>query len=99
MMIEVQLVGEAGFRSIPDYVLSEMLARGKVEGFRRSSGWVVVGRDPIRKPGGDPYYGPERRQRRFRSCLACPEMVNGECVNAVCPVRRSQTKIFPLGYG
>lgn len=99
MMIEVRLVGETALMAIPDYTLSELLARGKVEGFRRSSGWVEVGRDPIRQVGGDPYYGPERRKRRNRSCLACPEMVNGECVNAECPVRRSQTKIFPLGYG
>ncbi len=98
-MIEVMLAGETELQTIPDYVLGELLARGRVKGFRRSSGWVVVGRDPIRKPGNSPYYGPERRKRRNRSCLGCPEMLEGECINSECPLRRGQTKIFPFGYG
>ncbi len=97
MMIDVLLKGETELQVVPDYVLGELLARGKVQGFRRSSGWVIVGRDPIRQSGRGFYRGPERRRKRSRSCLACPEMIDGECIDATCPERRCQTKVFPFG--
>jgi hypothetical protein len=97
MMIEVLLKGDSENQVVADYVLGELLSRGRVQGFRRSSGWVEVGRDPIRQSRVDIYYGRERRKRRNSSCLSCPEMVRGECVKTSCPEFRSQTKIFPLG--
>jgi hypothetical protein len=97
MMIDVLLQGETELQVIPDYVLGELLAKGKVQGFRRSSGWVIVGRDPIRQSGRSCYSGPERRRKRSRSCLACPEMIDGECINATCSERRFQIKVFPFG--
>ena len=47
--------------SVPPYVLTRMLACGEVHAFERSTGWAVVGRDPIRS-GKRPYHGHERRR-------------------------------------
>lgn len=47
--------------SVPPYVLDRMLACGEVHAFERSSGWVVVGRDPIRAARTS-YNGDERRR-------------------------------------
>lgn len=47
--------------SVPPYVLDFMLSFGEIYAFERSSGWVIVGRDPIRA-ARTPYYGPERRR-------------------------------------
>jgi hypothetical protein len=47
--------------SVPPHVLDRMLTYGEIYAFERSSGWVIVGRDPVRKARG-PYYGPERRR-------------------------------------
>lgn len=47
--------------SVPPYVLDRMLACGEVFAFERSSGWAIVGRDPIRTTRR-PYYGQERRR-------------------------------------
>lgn len=47
--------------SVPPYVLDRMLACGEVHAFERSSGWVVVGRDPIRA-ARSAYNGHERRR-------------------------------------
>lgn len=96
MMIEVLLCGNTEPETVPDYVLGELLLRGRVEGFRRSSGWVVVGRDPIRKAGGGKFSGPEKRRRRKGSCLTCPEMVGGECLNTSCPEHHCNAKVFAL---
>jgi hypothetical protein len=85
MMIEVLLSGGSEHELVPDYLLGELLARNRVKGFRRSGGWVVVGRDPIRKLRNDYYPGPERRRRRKGSCLTCPDMVGGKCINSSCP--------------
>lgn len=42
--------------------LDRLLYSNQILAFRRSSGWVVVGRDPLRENGeGDGYKGPERR--------------------------------------
>ena len=42
-------------------VLDHMLEEKRVAFFRRSGGWVVVGRDPLRGMGGRLYTGRERR--------------------------------------
>lgn len=48
--------------SVPAYVLDRMLVCGEVHAFERSSGWVVVGRDPIRAARRGAYQGHERRR-------------------------------------
>ncbi len=40
--------------------LDELISYRRIQAFRRSSGWVRVGRDPVRGCGGR-YDGPERR--------------------------------------
>ena len=47
--------------SVPPHILDRMLAGGEIHAFERSSGWVVVGRDPIRA-ARSPYHGIERRR-------------------------------------
>lgn len=47
--------------SVLPHVLDYMLACGEVHAFERSSGWVVVGRDPIRA-ARSPHQGHERRR-------------------------------------
>ncbi len=42
-------------------VLDEMLATGQVMFFKRTGGWVVIGRDQIRRKGPTTYDGRERR--------------------------------------
>jgi hypothetical protein len=44
--------------------LQRLINDGKITAFRRSSGWVTVGSEPIRGCGGDDYPGPERREFR-----------------------------------
>jgi len=94
MLIEVLLNGSTELEEIPDYVLGELLARGRVKGFRRSSGWVVVGRDPIRQAGSGYFSGQERRRRRKGACLTCPDMVGGKCINSSCPEYLCNAKVF-----
>jgi len=95
-MIEVLLSGNTENEVVPDYVLGELLSRGRVQGFRRANGWVVVGRDPIRQGKNGAYSGEERRRRRKGSCLTCPEMIGGACVNSSCPEHLCNAKVFAL---
>jgi len=44
--------------------LRRLIAAGEVLAFRRSSGWVKVGCEPVRGDGGGDYDGPERRNFR-----------------------------------
>jgi hypothetical protein len=61
MTIQVELVDGTFCRVVPKG-LNLLLNRELVKRFRRSSGWAVVGRDPIRYPTtGTTYEGPERR--------------------------------------
>lgn len=53
--------------SVPPHILDRMLASGEIHAFERSTGWVVVGRDPIRS-ASRPFYGVDRRRSvSFRS--------------------------------
>ena len=44
--------------------LQRLIDEGRITAFRRASGWVTVGSEPIRGSGGDDYLGPERREFR-----------------------------------
>ena len=46
--------------AVPPHILDQMLASNEVHAFERSSGWVVIGRDPIRAAKGS-YPGFDRR--------------------------------------
>ena len=62
MTIQVELIDGTYCRVVPKG-LDLLLNRELVKRFRRTSGWAVVGRDPIRygKTKTD-YGGPERRR-------------------------------------
>lgn len=63
MRIQVLFHGYEGFQYVPDYLLDRLMARGKIQAFGRSDGWVVIGMDPVRGQGNSSYSGPERRSR------------------------------------
>lgn len=52
---------------VESYQLDYLISTGRIVEFCRSSGWVKVGKDPIRGPEKE-YSGPERRMgvRNFR---------------------------------
>ncbi len=61
MTIQVEMVDGTICRVVPKG-LDLLLNRDLVKSFRRSSGWAVVGKDPIRYPGKKvSYNGTERR--------------------------------------
>ncbi len=61
MTIQVELTDGTLCRVVPKG-LDLLLNRNIVKRFRRSSGWAVVGVDPIRYPAAKTSYsGPERR--------------------------------------
>lgn len=61
MTIQVELIDGTFCRVVPKG-LDLLLKRELVKRFLRSSGWAVVGRDPIRYPAKHvSYSGPERR--------------------------------------
>jgi hypothetical protein len=76
-------------QEVPYYLLGQLIAAGRVKAFRRSTGWAVIDRDPVRDPGKrrGRYNGPERRFQRDKSCILCPEMKSGECISTACPHR------------
>ncbi|SNB44731.1 GSU3473 family protein [Geobacter sp. DSM 9736] len=46
---------------VKDYLLDDLINSGKIVAFFRSSGWVAVGRDPVRK-ATETFDGAERRK-------------------------------------
>lgn len=94
MMIPVLMRDNDEYDEVPDYLLGHLIASGLIKSFRRSTGWVVIGHDPIREPGKHFYNGPERRSQRMRSCIVCPEMAGGKCVSTTCPDRHKLTKVY-----
>lgn len=61
MTIQVELIDGTCCRVVPKG-LDLLLRRELVKRFRRSAGWAVVGKDPIRHPDQRAEYnGPERR--------------------------------------
>lgn len=62
MTIQVELIDGTYCRVVPKG-LELLLGRELVKRFRRSSGWVVIGVDPVRTPRRQfAYAGPERRK-------------------------------------
>ena len=46
---------------VESFQLDDLIASGKIKKFRRADGWVVVGKDPIRK-ADELEIKPKRRQ-------------------------------------
>lgn len=62
MTIQLELTDGTICRVVPKG-LDFLLSQHQVRRFRRQSGWVVVGHDPIRSvSASSEYHGPERRQ-------------------------------------
>ncbi len=49
---------------MPSERLDEMIVMSEIEEFERNSGWVVLGKDPLRSTLRGRYAGPERRRSR-----------------------------------
>jgi hypothetical protein len=60
MMIPVMLK-DGTDELVQPQVLDRLLDEDRVMFFKRSAGWVVIGRDPLRGMGGGVYEGTERR--------------------------------------
>jgi hypothetical protein len=62
MTIQVELI-DGTYCRVVQKVLQLLLSRELVKRFRRSSGWAVVGVDPLRSENrSSTYSGPERRK-------------------------------------
>ncbi len=48
---------------VPSRQLDELIVMSEIEQFERSTGWVTVGRDPIRSTLRGHYTGRERRRK------------------------------------
>lgn len=60
MLIRV-MYSDGRFDMIKPNMLDNLLDKQSVTSFKRTSGWAVVGRDPIRSSGRSSYRGAERR--------------------------------------
>ena len=61
MLIQVSYSDDS-FDYVKDFMLDWLIESGAIIKFKRSTGWVQVGVDPIRKPSTEPgYRGVERR--------------------------------------
>lgn len=60
MLIQVTYNDER-YDYVKDFMLDKLIEDGAISKFRRSSGWVRIGIDPIRKRRSDKYGGVERR--------------------------------------
>ena len=60
MMIRV-MYSDGRFDMVKPDLLDNLLERQTVTSFKRSSGWAVVGRDPVRSRGRTDYSGTDRR--------------------------------------
>jgi hypothetical protein len=64
MLIQVNYTNKR-FDYVKDIILDKLLAAGKITKFRRNSGWVTVGVDPVRKTKRDyTYQTPNELKKR-----------------------------------
>lgn len=64
MMIRV-MYSDGNFDIVKPGLLDRLIEQESITGFKRSAGWIVIGRDPIRTNRKSSYSGPERRQHGF----------------------------------
>lgn len=46
---------------VKDFMLDDLIDKGAIAKFKRSSGWVIIGVDPVRRSRRPDYSGAERR--------------------------------------
>jgi len=61
------LFSDNHYKVVSGIELDQLLMLDRVKAFRRSTGWVIIGEDPLRGAGGE-YSGPERRRKIGRIC-------------------------------
>ena len=61
---------------VEPYLLDYLITTGRVVQFCRSSGWIRIGRDQIRR-GGSEYDGTERRHRMSDVTYSTPLLSSG----------------------
>lgn len=71
--------------------LDELIDSGGIISFRRASGWVEIGKDPLRARRAPlAYVGPERRGESVKMhCLRCDDFVDAQCRAKLCHSRVS----------
>ncbi len=52
---------------VPSGKLDELILMSAIDKFERASGWVTLGKDPVRSTLRGGYSGPERRRMASRS--------------------------------
>jgi len=64
------LFNDNHYKLVSGNELDQLLTTGRVKAFRRSTGWALIGHDPLRGKGGKfgKFKGPERRKQRVRLC-------------------------------
>lgn len=60
MLIRV-MYSDGRFDMVKSSMLDNLLDQRSITSFKRSSGWAVVGRDPIRRTGQSTFLGDDRR--------------------------------------
>jgi hypothetical protein len=55
------MYNDGRFDMVKPAMLDNLLSEHSVTSFKRSSGWAIVGRDPVRSAGRSNYNGFERR--------------------------------------
>jgi len=80
---------DKSFDFVPNHDLDNLIATQSIIAFRRSSGWVEIGKDPLReKRAPKKFEGPERRAPAVKmSCLTCHDFVVTMCRTGKCPTR------------
>ncbi|MCM2359051.1 MAG: hypothetical protein NDI77_12945 [Geobacteraceae bacterium] len=80
------------FGHVRNSALDELIGAGRIVAFRRGSGWVEIGSDPLRTNSAPAEFaGMERRSAlEKKSCLTCPDFVDALCRHDLCQVRFSR---------
>lgn len=80
------------FGNVRNEALDGLIDSSSIVAFRRRSGWVEIGRDPIRGGGVPrPYDGEDRRVEASsnKTCLTCADFVDSLCRTNSCSLRLS----------
>jgi len=90
MAIMVQYSNKT-FGYVENRVLDDLIDNQTITAFRRESGWVKIGIDPIRNHRILKFFdGQDRRaSTRKQTCLTCADFVNSLCQSFSCSSRKS----------
>ncbi len=50
--------------TVEDYLLDDLIKDERIKAFRRSTGWVRIGQDPIRKMWQESVFNVQERRKR-----------------------------------